>query len=427
MRLLAFTAVLLASCTLAQGRVVVDTAATVRVWQPGEVPAATVEVVDTPSDTLGIVLVTDDGRQWATSARYAVAPGRHTLPLPQLEPGFYRLTVSDGDSVAMAMNIGYHPEAIVSPYDGKPDFQAFWQKGLEELAGVDPKFRIIRELKDKSTAARRVYLVEMQSVPDEPGGTPAKVRAYWAEPRQPGRYPTIIHYPGTDGGGGEPWCMGGDDIPDMCELIVSVRGQMINNRPPYKKEGERYANDYYTYGFGDLRRHYYYGAYLDVVRAIDFAASRQRCDTANIFATGYSQGGAHTLVAAALGGGRIRAAAPSITGHSDFPDDIRLAQWPENRFAAKRAVTGMTTEEMLDWLSYFDVKNLAPRVTCPVITNLSLQDTTDPPHVGMAAYNLMGTPSPADRPLIINPLLGHRPAPDWSDTFLRFLRSHIRR
>lgn len=403
----------------------------IKAWLPGDKPVVSLWMDNDEQASRSVVvtidLATDAGDPYASLVvRPVVSPGRsqnRTIALPELDPGFYRMRVKADTTTVCDMNIGYNPEGIVSPYDGQPDFALFWEKALVELASVKPHYRIVRELKEKSTAARTVYLVEMRSVADSFGGRPVVVRAFYAEPRRPGKYPALIHYPGTDGGSGEPWCMGGDDNPDMVELIVSVRGQTINNRPPYKSEGDRYGHDYYTVGFGDLRKHYYYGAYLDCIRAIDFLDSREKVDKERIYANGYSQGGAHTIVAAALGGGRIKGAAPAITGHADFPDDIRVARWPADIFAAKQAEMGMSDEEMLRFLSYFDVKNMAPMVTCPVITSLSLQDPVDPPHVGFSVYNLLSTPA-GNKRYILNPFLGHAMAPDWWERFSTFLFSH---
>ena len=38
-------------------------------------------------------------------------------------------------------------------------------------------------------------------------------------------------------------------------------------------------------------------------------------------------------------------------------------------------------------LSYFDTKNLATLVTCPVISAIGLQDPVCPPHTNFAPYN----------------------------------------
>ena len=56
-------------------------------------------------------------------------------------------------------------------------------------------------------------------------------------------------------------------------------------------------------------------------------------------------------------------------------------------------------------------------VECPVTTNISLQDTTDPARVGFAPFNLLEVNV---KEYLINPLLGHATAADWSKRYMDF-------
>ena len=126
---------------------------------------------------------------------------------------------------------------------------------------------------------------------------------------------------------------------------------------------------------------------MDAVRVIDFLGTREKVQQYNIFAEGASQGGALTLAAAALCDGRINAIAPAVPFMGDFPDYFQIAPWPANVANAKRVQLGMTEEEMYCMLSYFDTKNLATMITCPVYMDFSLQDNVCPPHTNWASYN----------------------------------------
>jgi len=77
---------------------------------------------------------------------------------------------------------------------------------------------------------------------------------------------------------------------------------------------------------------------------------------------------------------------------------------------------------MYAFLSYFDTKNLAPRITCPVLECIGLQDTTCPPHTNIAPYNNLGS---TDKTIIYNPTLGHTTASDWWDTMFEFFGQHF--
>lgn len=351
------------------------------------------------------------------------------ISLGELAPGFYKMSVSVNGTPAGSYTIGSRPTEIEVVYDGQEDFDAFWADGLAELAQVEPEYTLVKEMTDKSTEARKVWYVEMKSVADTKGGEPVIISGYYAEPTAEGSYPCLVHFQGTDGGNSTPWCMGGDDKPEWCEFVLSVRGQMLNNREPntgrniYTLDGM----SYYTFGLANddyKREHYYFGAYLDCVRAIDFVKSREKVDAENIFCEGGSQGGAFTYAAAALAATDIRACAPGITGHADFPVDFKVASWPANQILPLADNNGISHEDMMTRLSYFDVKNFAHMVSCPVTTNLSLQDTTDPPHVGFAPFNLLEV---TDKEYLVNPLLGHSTAPDWSDRYMDFFERHMKK
>lgn len=334
-----------------------------------------------------------------------------------MEPGFYQLIASVNGNDVCTYNIGYDPTGIVSPDDSQPDFKEYWDEAKAELAGIGMDVKMT-ELPEYSTAARKVYLVEMKSVADEAGGEPVTIKGYYAEPTASGTYPTVIRYQGTDGGTSAlPAPMGGDDNKEWCEFVLSTRGQMLCR-------DDKYGYDFYSYGWGDMRKHYYRNAYLDCVRAVDFVKSRDKVDQDAIFAAGGSQGGCFTYVAAGLTQA-FRAIAPSITGHADFTDGMRIVNWPRQKFLDAQEALGWTDEERDAFNSYFDTMNFAKWVTCPVITSFSLQDTTDPAHTNIAPYNLLQNAEKADNRYIINPFLGHGTPGDWTQTYMDFFENYV--
>lgn len=411
----------------------------IRVWETGEEPKLSMTLTNLETTQLSVSYVVDLTRDMVDDStgthspyrRYAtdvvLAPGEtKTVDLPFTDlktPGFYNMTATANDNCVCTYTIGYEPTAIVSPDDAQTDFWPYWNNALEELAGVKPEYTLVQEMVNKSTTNRKVYLVSMKSVPDTRSGQPITIRGYYAEPVADGVYPTLIQYLGTDGGMSDPYCMGGDDNPGWCEFILSVRGQMLNNRPPYKDDNI-YGNDYYSYGWGSLEGYYYRGAYLDCVRAVEFLKSRTKVDTDNIFAFGGSQGGCFTYVAAGLSGA-FRAIAPSITGHADFVNGMKIVDWPRAKFLEAQKKLNYSDKQRDVFNSYFDVKNFSSHITCPVITNFSLQDRTDPPRTNIAPYNLLTQVRDADKVFYINPYLGHGTPASWKATFMAFFKKHL--
>lgn len=344
-------------------------------------------------------------------------------------PGFYKMTANVNNNDVCDYTIGYDPTGIVSEPTASEDFWTYWDNAKQDLATTKPEISK-EELTDKSSSKRKIYLITMKSVSDTKGGTPVTIRGYYAEPVAEGKYPTLLHFQGTDGGSSTPWCMNADDNPEFCEFVLSVRGQMLNNREPnladniYGRDEKTGKTDYYSYEWGNTDKHYYRGAYLDCVRAIDFLKTQPKVDANNIFAAGGSQGGCFTYVAAGLTGA-FKAIAPSITGHADFMDGMKIVNWPRANFIAAKEKLGMTDEQMNTFNAYYDVMNFAERITCPCITSFSLQDTTDPPHTNVAPFNLLKNVNDADKEYIINPFLGHSTASDWGIKYMDFFKKYI--
>jgi len=332
-----------------------------------------------------------------------------------LAPGFYRCTVKkeilvhndlekdDTDEIVKKFNIGYEPEKIVSVPYGQPDLKQFWDKTNKMLAKVKPCYSM-KLLKDSSNADRKVYLVSMKSL----GGV--TIQGYYLTPTKQGKYPADITYMGY---GSKPWCPKASDNPNLVEFILSVRGQALNE--PTNKYG-----DWAVYGLADKDTYYYRGAFMDLVRAIDFICSRSEVDKRNIFAEGGSQGGAFTFAACALDH-RIRAAAPWIPFLSDYPDYFKIVHWPGDKVLAKAKELGINDEQLYKTLSYFDIMNLAGWIKCPILMGSGLQDPTCPPHINFAAFNQVKE----EKVYRIHPTYGHNVPLTWWNFRMDFFKKYI--
>lgn len=343
-----------------------------------------------------------------------------------LAPGYYHATCIVNDDLARAFVFGINPTAISCAPDAQADYTAYWAAAKAQLDAIPMNANLI-EIPAKSTANRKVYLVELQSVPDGLTGSPVTIRGYYCEPQDGQPHPVIMHYLGYDSGyrpGGQdvmPYCPSGDAEPSYAEFYLSTRGQSINNRAAGEREADGQGDftntygDWFAFNFGDKEAYYYRGAYMDCVRAIDFMASRPTSDMNNLFAEGQSQGGAFTYAAASLSGYTFRAIAPGIAFMGDFPDYFAITNWPA--YVARENQGTMTDAELYAFLSYYDTKNLAATVSCPVIACIGLQDNVCPPHTNTVPYNNLLT---TDKQLIINPELGHQAAGSWYADYMAF-------
>jgi len=348
-----------------------------------------------------------------------------------LAAGFYKATCIVNDDLARAFVFAINPTAIVSAPDAQADFADFWTAAKTQLEAIDMN-PVLTEITAKSTAARKVYLVEFNSIPDGLTGEPVVVRGYYCEPQDGQPHPVIMHYLGYDSGyrpGGQdvkPYCPSGDAEPNYAEFYLSTRGQSINNRAADEREADGKGDftntygDWFAFHFGDKDSYYYRGAFMDCVQAIRFMATRSTSDMNNLFGEGQSQGGAFTYAAAALSDLPFRAIAPGIAFLGDYPDYFDIVNWPA--YVARENQGTMTDAEMFAFLSYFDTKNLAPSINAATLACLGLQDNVCPPHTNIAPYNNLDI---TDKQLVINPELMHQVSNTWYTEMMAFFADHI--
>lgn len=363
------------------------------------------------------IIVYDDFGSLVSQNEYTVSAGEQTLPLSigDNEQGVFRYELYANDQVIGGYNFVVNPTQIIAPVDAQADFDQFWQTALDELATIDMEVNLI-EQPDLSCEARKVYVVELKSIPDVAGGEPVTVRGYYYEPTGDKTYPAIITYNGYYNEGDPLWISKGSDNPEWIELNFYTRGQGYDALNGLNTE---YAYDWFAYNFGERDSYYYRSAYIDVVRAIDFIASREKVQANNIFAQGQSQGGAFTIAAAALDT-RLNAIAPAVQFMGDFPNYFRINSFPGALAFANQG--DMTDEEMYAFLSYFDTKNLAPRITCPVITSVSLQDNVCPLRTNLAPYNNLTV---TEREIHYNNTLAHAVPSSWYSDYFEFFKAHL--
>ena len=359
-------------------------------------------------------LTTDDSKKTVQrdSVLVALNPNQKAVipfTIKKIKPGFFRYTVSfyEGNNnlaVVRKLNIGYEPEKIISPVDTLVGFNAFWANNLKELAQIAPEYQLT-QIPEFSEGDYTIYKVEMRSLGNE------LISGYYSAPKEPGKYPVIVEYMGY---GSKPYPPT-QVFDGFSYFILSIRGQGLNE--PDNRFGE-----WITYGLKDKNRYYYRGAYCDAVRAIDFVCSRAATDTSKIVVRGGSQGGALSFVAAALDK-RVKAAAPSIPFLSDFRDYFVIAPWTRGEMEKYlEQQPEVSWNNIYDVLSYFDIKNLAPRIKCPLLMGMGVQDEVCPPHINFAAYNQVVS----EKEWIAYPENGHSVGKDFYEKQILFFKQHLK-
>ena len=408
--------------------------------------------IENPNDTIvtaevKVRLSTDKGKNLMTVERIVDVPANQTVDVElttdtDMEPGFYKAFYLVNGKVAGSYNFGISPFDIISEPDMQADFDEFWAAAKAQLPELKEGETVnLTEIKSNST--HKIYLVEMQSVPNGLEGDPVIVRGFFVEPQDGQKHPVLMHFFGWDDrNGGVTVPSGGSD--NYTEFWLSTRGQYHNNRAAsYEKKEEWIAehgewtaadpctyasildpNDKYNwfgFNFGDKNGFYYRGAFMDCVQAVRFMASRETSDMNNLFAEGSSQGGALSYACAALSDYPFTAIAPNVAFLGDYPDYFDIVGWPGN--VAKENQGTMTDEEMYAFLSYFDTKNLATKISCAVHASSGLADGTCPPHTNFAPFNNLNT---EDKVMIIEPKMGHSYPSGWETKWRAFFKERMK-
>ena len=324
-----------------------------------------------------------------------------TVPLGKLKPGFYEVRLGGRPQ----FTIGVRPEDVASPPDSHPDFQEFWNATLAALDEI-PLEVTWEKVPESSNDLRETFRVSYPSL----GG--ALAGGVITIPTAPGKYPVCIQYMGY---GADVYMFDPSARPECIDFLVSVRGQGIFKEP---------VANWIDRGLDSKDAYYYRGAFADAKRAVDFVASLDKADTDRIVAYGESQGGALTVVAAALDH-RIKAIAPAVPFLGDYRDYYKIVWWPVHEVTGAADAEGLDRDAVFDMLTYFDVKNFAPLVECPAYMAFGLQDSTCPPHTNFAIYNNLGS---AEKHWHCVPTCGHAMwnEPSWPPVRDEFLVSKIK-
>ncbi|MHC5001058.1 MAG: acetylxylan esterase, partial [Planctomycetota bacterium] len=306
-------------------------------------------------------------------------------------PGFYRVlcTLNDGQKTLSekSMIFGYDPEKIQTPLTRPKDFDDFWKQRKQELAAIDPDFKVTKS--DKSTEELDVYLVEMRSYGD------VRIRGWYTVPTTPGPHPAILSVPGYNWPM-EPYM----NRNKVATLSLNPRGHG-NSKDDIDPKGEEFM--FLGFSPDSPQSYIYAGVYMDCVRAVDFLVSRPEIDASRIGVEGGSQGGGLSFATAALDP-RIMFTAPDIPWLGDWEGYFATAPWSDENFPKLiEKVPGLTNEGIKSFLSYFDTMNMADWIDCPVLMSVGLQDLVCPPQTAFSVYNRVR----ADKQYYVYPFTEH--------------------
>ena len=266
---------------------------------------------------------------------------------------------------------------FVSSVKRPEDIDDFWEDVLARTAAiplnVETEFDPLR-----STPQVDVYAVHYTSLDH------VRIAGWYAHPaNHAGQLPGLLVVPGYTM---EPQIPKNWAAKGYAAFSVAPRGKLRSNgqfNPGYP--------GLLTHGIVDRNTYSYRGFYMDACRGVDFLLSRDEVYGGRLGVTGHSQGGGLAIVVPALRP-EVTAATSGAPYLCGFMDAIDLTDgYPYYEIADYLRLYPGSRQRVTDTLAYFDGINLAPRVACPIIVNIGLQDSTCPPETGYALFRAIGS------------------------------------
>ncbi|MBI1301560.1 MAG: acetylxylan esterase [Alphaproteobacteria bacterium] len=294
------------------------------------------------------------------------------------QPGFYRCHVTyteNGIRYHNSGTAGISPEQIKPTAELPEDFADFWRANLNAAAEV-PLEPVLTLMPEKSTFHSDVYHVAFRNISGHIYGILTK-------PKKPGKYPAILVVPGA---GIRPYNARNLDL-DVITLQIGIHGIPVNlyDSPLYQNLAAGALASYNTINLDDKDRYYYKRVYVGCVRAVDFIHSLEDFDGKQLGVMGGSQGGALSIVTAALDN-RVKYLVSYYPALADLPGYLhgRAGGWPH---LFKNSFTNQPAK--IETAAYYDVVNFARQLQVPGLYSFGFNDNVCPPTSIYAAINVI--------------------------------------
>jgi cephalosporin-C deacetylase-like acetyl esterase len=298
-------------------------------------------------------------------------------------PGFLRCkgTIDlEGKKYEGLATAAFEPEKIQPTTTMPDDFLAFWQKAMDVNSKVpmDAKMELMPNLSNDKV---NVYQVNLQN-----WKIGMRLYGVLCVPKAPGKYPAALQVPGA---GVRPY-NGEVKLAEQGVITfqIGIHGIPINLEPMVY-ENLRYGalDNYPSFNMDNRDNYFYKHVYLGCIRANDFICSLPEFDGTNLMVYGGSQGGALSIVTAALDK-RVKALScfyPALCDLNGYASG-RAGGWPHllnNK--------DFNSKEKVETSRYYDVVNFARLINVPGFYTWGYNDVTCPPTSIYSAYNVINT------------------------------------
>lgn len=292
------------------------------------------------------------------------------------EPGFLRCIATievNGKTYRGLATAAFEPEKIMPTTSMPEDFELFWDSLRMEAKKI-PLNATIKPLDEKSTHDINAYEVSIKNI----DGT--LIYGTVTVPKKEGKYPAILKVPGAG-----VRAYGPDILAARRGFIIFRMGVHGIPLSMEKEEYEILANGrlkgYPNFNMDDRNEYYFKRVIMGCIRSLDYITSLPEYDGENLGVSGGSQGGALTIITAALDK-RVKYLASYFPGLCDLTGPLhgRTGGWPHS-------IEKNQSPEVIETTRYYDVVNFAKLLTIPGMYTWGYNDETCPPTSIYAAYN----------------------------------------
>jgi len=296
------------------------------------------------------------------------------------------------------------------------DFDAFWDRGLEEMRALDPAVEL-RPAEFQTPFADCFDLFFT-------GVGQARVHAKFLRPKGvPTPHPAVLIFHGYSGSAGDWSDKLGFAAMGYSVAALDCRGQGGLSEDIGGVVGNTLRGHIIRGLDGSPDSMLFRQIFLDTAQLADIVMAMPEIDATRVGVTGGSQGGGLTLACAALVP-HIALAAPVFPFLCDYRrvweiDQARDAYAELQEYFRRFDPLHEREDEVFRKLGYVDVQHLAPRIRARVLMAVGLMDTICPPSTQFAAYNKIT----AEKSLRLYPDFGHEGLPGHNDAVFQFMSS----
>ena len=346
--------------------------------------------------------------------------GTAVIPMGTMtEPGFLACQyefMAGGKKQTDLVKLAFDPTRIRSFSDNPKDFDQFWKKALEEARNqpLEPQYFDVPDATDSQLETKLVRLHV---------GKNKWIYGYLTRPLDGKKHPVVLVPPGAGSGKISP----SDYFSKKGFVYLKIEIHDNDQRLPdneYNLMRQQKCDGYMRRGMESKDSYYYKDVYVGCARAVDFLCSLPDWDGKNVIVTGGSQGGALTIVTAALNE-KVTLCAPFYPALCDLTGFLhhRAGGWPKFFTSFyKDGRIDIPQEQAVNTLQYFDVVNFARRLSVPVFCSWGYSDDTCSPTSIWAAWNEISAPKVCD----ITPTSAHWRFAESQDKCLQWMMNHLK-